>query len=337
MNLNGMDETAIIRAQRRRIRELELENAGLKEAIEAMRKRKNHTVFRDGERGGLTLIEVMIALAIFMVGSISIMALFVAGAKMHADATSCRTASQILESLHAEVRAMPMTWMYAKTKLAQNIDRDVVTFQAEASGFEIDHIGAGFDQWPDSTLPRDSGLLYIGRETLWYGGLAPKFFTGCIRGVAGPEPPIGPNMPHFIGDRVLQPRLASHALAVPMDKSDATALVLGAPNNLPQSGYFAIDTEWFQYDGLNLTDPSPDNGIIARGIGQTEAQWHKAGAHVAFASEYPHHPGYYYTIQTYPINTVGTETFVIIAVGYERQGKIRRVHTIQTPYSPFKY
>ena len=65
----------------------------------------------------MTLLEVLLTLAIFLVGSVGIIGLFVAASVLHNDAVGRRTASYIAETLLANVQAKPMHEVFAKTTL----------------------------------------------------------------------------------------------------------------------------------------------------------------------------------------------------------------------------
>ncbi len=65
----------------------------------------------------MTLLEVLLTLAIFLVGSVGIIGLFVAASVLHKDAVDRRTAAYIGETLLAHVQAQPMHEVFAKTTI----------------------------------------------------------------------------------------------------------------------------------------------------------------------------------------------------------------------------
>ncbi len=70
----------------------------------------------------MTLLEVLLTLAIFLVGSVGIIGLFVAASVLHKDAVDRRTAAYIGETLLAHVQAQPMREVFAKTVV--DVDTD---------------------------------------------------------------------------------------------------------------------------------------------------------------------------------------------------------------------
>ena len=56
---------------------------------------------RADSRAGMTLTEVMLALAVFLIGSVSIVGLFVSASVLHAEGANRRTASFIAEELRS--------------------------------------------------------------------------------------------------------------------------------------------------------------------------------------------------------------------------------------------
>ena len=80
-------------------------------------------------------------------------------------------------------------------------------------------------------------------------------------------------------------------------------------------------------------DDNNDLILDDRGWGLTEVVYHRAGTPVTVAREHPYYPGYYYSVQFYPVSSNGAESQVVISVGYGNQQHFR-VHTLRTVYSP---
>ena len=69
-------------------------------------------------RRGMTLLEVLLTLAIFLVGSVGIIGLFTAASVLHKDAVDRRTAAYIAETVLAHVQAQAMHEVFAKTTIS---------------------------------------------------------------------------------------------------------------------------------------------------------------------------------------------------------------------------
>jgi len=295
------------------------------------------------ERSGLTLLEVTLALAIFLIGSVSIVSLFVAASLLHSDAMKRRTASFIAEELLAEVQSMPLRDVFATTSLAANIDATVQDMPVASVRMDRDPL-ATFDEYPrpDIGTSRSSGPLLIETEWIWYDrtntSLNPPYeghFQLCDRG-------LGRSLaaPHVALKRVLQPRswyyvlendLAAGAGGVVQVKGDPTA----APR-APGDGFIVVDGEWIRYescDATGFTVATDREGNPERGFADTADVDHRAGTPVTVAREHPRYPGYYYTVQFYPTNATGQGAKVAIAVGYGVEQRAR-AHFFHSIYSP---
>jgi hypothetical protein len=295
-----------------------------------------------------------------MVGSVSIIGLFVAGTAMHADAINRRTASFIADELLAEVRGMRFREAYAQTQLSASIDATdtyVGAFRTSATGTDE---AASFNLYPlpDVGLTRGDGAIMIGSELIWCGALdtvGPAYgFGGCVRGTNSG----GTGENHFVPARILQPRSwyymvadqgAVDYLPGPDDANYDTAdslLVHGTPNTnppystnpgAPATGYIVVDQEWIQYTSRDADSFDwGENVDDFRGAGATEPARHQPGAPVAFAREHLRYPGFYYAVQFYPVNATGAEAKVLVSVGYGNEARFR-VHFFHTVFTPTRY
>ena len=319
---------------------------------------------RPSSRAGMTLLEVLAGLAIFMVGSVSIVGLFVTASVLHAEASHRRTTSFIMESLLAQVRAMPMREVYARTTVTAdpgtggggNIDVSAVTpdLSRQAATFDFYPVHPLFDVRSDPTgalAERTQGPVLIegesggtGTEWAWYSDpdINPDPLFDTLVFATGPPPDrwlwssvgvvvgihsaavrvLGPRTWHYV---VEAPGLAAGALAVIVAGEPDTQPAGGAPT----AGYIVIDEEWMAYDGPTLNSFTN----LDRGWGGTEDVDHQAGTPVTVAREHPYYPGFYYTVQFYPVNATGAESHVVISVGYGNPAAFR-VHTVRSIYSP---
>lgn len=239
----------------------------------------------DGRRLGMTLIEVMLALAIFLIGSVSIVGLFVAASTLHADAANRRVASFIAEGMLSEVQSMRMRTVFAKTTLfSPFLDTDTDAY-VDAAEPDASRQAASFGTYPmhplfdlrddpsDDPLDHDEGAVLIEGEDAgtptewaWYTGwdadgdpttedtLAFVLATGrwlwSSTGLSGA---------HADGRRVLSPRTWYYVLDAdvaaydpPSDGSTTPAVTLQLcceqdPTDLPSPGYLVVDEEWMRY------------------------------------------------------------------------------------------
>jgi Tfp pilus assembly protein PilV len=315
---------------------------------------------RSGDRSGLTLMEVMLAMAIFLIGSVSIIGLFVAASVLHADAVNRRTASFIAEELLAEVNAKPFCEVFAKTALGADCAA-AGNIQGQAVTADVDHQAANFDRWPlpeDQTVTRLQGPILIEGETgapgvpsewAWYTNLnnANPIFPLAVgnRGLFGT-----PASAHSAGQRILQPRTWYYVLSqglvglpgalVPPPGPVAVYGDVAQPSTNPPPGgaFLVVDEEWMEYDSLGAGQFNLRvlDGKVRRGVGDTAIVAHKAGTPVTVAREHPRYPGFYYTVQFYPVNATGAESEVIVSVAYGKDARFR-VHLFPSIYNPAKF
>ncbi|MHC4481641.1 MAG: type IV pilus modification PilV family protein [Planctomycetota bacterium] len=326
-----------------------------------------------GERAGMTVMEVLLSLAIFLIGSVGVIGLFVTASVLHAEASNRRTASFIANELLAQVKGLRLREVFAQTNVFSDPGGDVLAERVYAN---IDHQSAAFDQYPILNLffplrdgqetDRDEGPILIGSEWIWYTGLLPidddsEQFTGCSRGLWGTTAAS-----HSAGDPILQPRtwfyvvddqdlvnagwqnLAADA-GVVVVRGDPTSFPNdpgGANDGAPPQGYLVIDEEWFRYasrsynavDGVGtfIFSDLNNDGLPDRGWGGTEQVEHKCGTPVTIAREHPFYPGFYYTVQFYPLNPNVTAAQVVVSVAY-RTGNLFRTWFFRGIYTPSKF
>ena len=307
---------------------------------------------RGASRSGMTLIEVMLALAIFMIGSVSVIGLFATASVLHAEAVNRRTASFIAADLLAGAKSMRFREVFARTALAGDIDDVVIGIPAASVDADVDSQAANFDLYPLSDLffpvqegqdpGRGEGALLIEGEWVWYGGLSigpPDDFVSCDRGQWGttasahsvPPLPAEQWMLHartwfYVVDAALG---AAEVAAVTVEGDPAGSPGGGPLPGAPPSGYIVIDDEWMSYDD---TTPLSFTGLT-RGQGGTQAVAHGPGTPVTVAREHPSYPGFYYTVQFYPVNASGASAHMVVCVAYTT-GNMLRVHTFRSIYTP---
>jgi len=140
-------------------------------------------------RAGMTVLEVLLSMAIFMVGSVSILGLFVAASVLHTQAINRRTASFIADGLLAEVKSTRFRDVFARTSLAASVpaaatDIPVDAISADRAPTEdlttLDYETAHFDLYPRPYFStRTSGPTLIGNEWVWYNDLLADFTAGA--------------------------------------------------------------------------------------------------------------------------------------------------------------
>lgn len=309
---------------------------------------------RLADRSGLTLLEVMIAMGIFLIGSVGIIALFVTASVLHADASNRRKASFIANELLAEVRSMHFREVFAKTKVVNDTGTDIEAYAVQA---DLDYQGAAFDRYPLSELffplqtrqdaSRTVGPILIEDEWIWCS-VSPltNSFIGCTALDGAPRA----GGPHAADERILQPRTWFYVLNFSLDAVVGAVFVAGDPDGVPghsdptlsgapQRGYIVIDQEWMPYDsrgpsGFGVADLDND-GNPDRGWGLTRPVVHRAGTPVTVAREHDYYAGFYYTVQFYPLNATGLEAHVIVTIGYGTEKRFR-VHTFRSIYTPLQ-
>jgi len=306
-----------------------------------------------GSRAGMTLTEVLLGLAVFMTGSVSIIGLFVTASVLHAEGANRRTASFIAEELLAEAQSMRFSEVFAKTNLTDNINDTTPSLPVYSANAANDDPAAHFNLYPIRSLffplrpgqdydPRDEGPLLIGSEWIWCGNVnvGTDTLANCIRGICGSVGAPHQGDPVLRLDPVLQPRTWFYVLDDALTATATTVNVYGDPatwprdtsgtnDGAPLSGYIVVDEEWMHY-----TDRDNDGFTVdARGVGDSEPTAHKAGTPVTVAREHPFYPGFYYTVQFYPVNAGGSEARLIISVAY-RTGKMFRTWFFRGAYAP---
>jgi len=318
----------------------------------------------------MTLMEVLLAMAIFLIGSVSLVGLFVTASALHADAMNRRRASFIADELLAQVRTLRFREVFAKTRIAAPGDAGP-TVSADAVTPDVLNQGADFNTYPihyllDPTtglagrgwgpilLEGQGGVNPVPREWAWCNLLNPAgpSFTLVDRGLWGTA-----SNPHPLRSRILQPRSWRYVLDLPnqpgpvpgaLTANAGVIPVRGDPTvapAAPTSGYIVIDEEWMPYAsraaaGFTVADLN-NNGVPDRGWGGTGPRTelgvvHLAGTPVTVAREHPFYPGFYYTVQFYPADATGASAQVIITVGYGNPSFFR-VHTFHTIYTPTSY
>ncbi len=311
-------------------------------------------------RSGLTVIEVLMALAIFLLGSVGIIGLFVTASVLHTDAVNRRTSAFIAEGLLAEIQGMRLKEVFAKTRVDTDgaegsagplLGAGVQTIGVLATEPDFRYPEATFPTWPrpdDVTDLRDTGALLIDSEWIWWERNAlvhdPITFADCTRSVWGTSAAT-----HDDNARLLHPRTwyyvvddqdgSTPAVMDPLTGGETAATqvwVAGDPQSadFPErpSNYIVIDEEWIRYG-----DVAPGRFIgLERGLAGTEARAHKPGTPVTVARPHPHYPGFYYTVQFYPANTLGSGAAVIASVAHGSPRSLRRAFFFRTVFTPAK-
>ena len=112
----------------------------------------------------------------------------------------------------------------------------------------------------------------------------------------------------------------------------------------PANGYIVIDREWMSYASWNAgtgtftvfdgcCHPGGRGGTRLGADGRHGAQPPQPGNRRA---GYPGYPGFYYTVQFYPVNATGAEAHVIVTVGFGPQTRFR-VQEFEGVYTPSQY
>lgn len=300
---------------------------------------------RLADRSGLTLIEILFALGIFLLGAVGITGLFVTASAMHKDAVERRTAAYIAEEMLSEIRGAPFRTMFAVTRLDGDLGETDGEIWVDSTEANAAHPGAAFNLWPiwaGAGLERSVGPLLVGREWMWHTDLDDARFTGVARGVWGTE-----QLSHEAGAPVLQPRtwvfVLEEDLEAPGEPDEETYLVArGDPDPIeafqpPPSGYIMLNEEWIRYSSVepngSLWTFEWDDSERDRGMGHSIATAHRAGAPIAFGWEHSDYAGFYYTFQVYPINARGTQAKVVVSVAHGTPTRLRRAHFFRTIYS----
>ncbi len=293
-------------------------------------------------RSGLTLVEVILALAIFLVGSLGIMGLFVAAGVLHSEAVNRRTASYIAAELLAELNAQRMREVFAKTRLDGPYNAGDPSMQVDDVEPGPGAVAADFD---------DRGPLLVGGQWYWYGRVSPV--TPQFMGVSIPAnwPVPSPAPSHSDGARVLQPLTWDFVLdadiaqdLVPADRNTGeptSAITLDVRWTEDPDGwadfYVVVDDEWMKVNNVTSGASTAQFEVESdmRRVGQDDdaAVEHKAGTPVTIAREHPRYPGYYYAVQIYPTNARGALAEVLVSVAYGSENRFR-VQSFRSSYSP---
>jgi hypothetical protein len=312
-------------------------------------------------RSGLTVIEMLMALAIFLLGSVSIIGLFVTASVLHADAVNRRISAFIAEGILAEVQGTRLKEVFAKTRVdtdgaeggaGPSLGSAGPTIEVLATEPDFQYPEATFPTWPrpdDVTDQRNTGALLIDSEWIWWVWNPalhdPITFADCSRrGMWGTSATT-----HADNARLLHPRTwyyvvddqipATPGVMDPLTGGDTAATevwVTGDPQSadFPErpSSYIVIDEEWMRYG-----DVDADRFIdLERGLAGTEAREHKPGTPVTAARPHPHYPGFYYTVQFYPANALGSGAAVIVSVAHGSPRSLRRAFFFRTVFTPTK-
>jgi len=302
------------------------------------------------DRAGLTLMEVVLALAIFMVGSVSVIGLFVAASLLHTDAVNRRTASFIAHEVLAEVAAAPSGNVFARTRLTADFIRGDSWLWVAAVDPTISS--------PNADFADSQGPLLVGSELFWYGlqdtGTVPPRFGTLTPGLYDTI-----DTDHAVAEHVLQPLTWRYILDEEIDSDipggagrdydDPTAEVTfnvawtvdpEGPNGLDLPVYAVVGQEWMRISEITANDTGTHIATLRvleddRRQGQEEADavYHRRGVPVTIAREHPRYPGFYYTVQFFPVNSSGAESAVVVSVGYGPRGRFR-THFLRSTYTP---
>ncbi|HUT59587.1 MAG TPA: hypothetical protein VNA25_17190 [Phycisphaerae bacterium] len=258
MKVEGLEPGVIIRAQKDRIRDLELETTSLRQVVERLKGRRWRLPPWRGTRlhplrarAGMTLVEVLMGMALFMVGMTGIIALFATATRLHYEGSARRTATWIAESTLAEVRMQPGANLYAKTELTDPVTASDTALPVVATVPDGDNPRAQFQRWPwwtrDFTDSRRAGMLLVGGEWMWSDALTSDSFDDLERGVWGSA------QAHAAGTRVVQVR--EWVLAYRDMPARDRLEVYGDPTALPipAQGYVEVERTWMQYSGFDAT------------------------------------------------------------------------------------
>jgi hypothetical protein len=294
----------------------------------------------------MTLLEVLLTMAIFLVGSVGIIGLFVAASVLHKDAVDRRTASYIAETLMAKVQATPLRDIYAKSRIypvppGDPLGPRIAVYSVRANA---NNQAAGF---PGNGFVLLEGGGGVPDELAWYGALYwavgfpqpyEEFGQPLTRNI------VGGGGAHPDNSDVLAMKTWVNCLTAPITAADTTFVAYGQGSwLLPSQGYLVIDKEWMPYskafngtwDQYTVRDLNSD-GVADRGFGRTTAAPHNQGAPVMIAKEFPGYPGFYYTLQYYPVNATGAESRVIVSIGYGPETRFR-TETFEGVYTPNQY
>ena len=310
-----------------------------------------------GRRAGMTLLEVLLTMAIFLAGSVGIIGLFVAASVLHVDASNRRTASFIAQELLAQVSARPFRDVYAQTRIFPVPGGDAGgTISVFSVNAQPQYQAAAFDRYP---LPL-GGARTAGFVLLEGGGGVPDelaYYTALLNSGVPPDAlqnvvrPIVPGVGgvHPDDSRVLSPRtwdfcLQDGDLAAPGNQplGDGqnpllnTFTVYGTPppGGIPLEGYLVIDREWMPYTYAAAVFTVPD--VKDRGWGNSTATPHSIGAPVTIAREHPRYAGFWYTVQYYPVNARGAESKFVVSIGFGNKTRFS-AQTFEGIYTPTTY
>lgn len=214
------------------------------------------------DRRGLTVLEVLLALAIFLIGSVSIIGLFAAASVLHADAVGRRTAAFMAQELLAQVQTMRVRDVYAKSPFADDpLTDDDRTAELDVYSVDPDTLqqAANFVFYPVSAtiapvqappvvappVPRTMGPILIGNEWIWY----PAWQTGVEADVFG-DAAIGEVLRRDLWGVTVPP--SDHD-----DEGEITVLQ-------PRTWYYVVDDQdpgTADWDGLRAPTPT-DPGVV---------------------------------------------------------------------------
>jgi len=301
------------------------------------------------DRAGLTLMEVVLALAIFMVGSVSVIGLFVAASLLHTDAVNRRTASFIAHEVLAEVAAAPSGNVFARTRLTADFAIGDPWLWVAAVDPTISS--------PNADFADSQGPLLVGSELFWYAfqdtGTVPPRFGTLTPGLYDATP-----TDHAVAEHVLQPLTWHYILDQDIardipdtdrDYDDPTLQVdfnvnwtvdPEGPNGLDLPVYAVVGQEWMRISEIPLNNTTTHTATLRvleddrrQGQEETDAVYHRYGVPVTIAREHPRYPNFYYTVQFFPVNSSGAESAVVVSVGYGPRGRFR-THFLRSTYTP---
>jgi prepilin-type N-terminal cleavage/methylation domain-containing protein len=309
-------------------------------------------------RAGMTLLEVLLTLAIFLVGSVGIMGLFVAASVLHKDAVDRRTAAYIGETLLAQVQAQPMHDLFAKTTFnAAPAGNNLPVAATNTGGFRttggavivnagsalspIANFGPPLPTWDGSYPEPIQFPILINSEQQWVTEIttANEFTLSAGTTQTEPAPVLQPLTWGLIYSGYSPP---VPPVPGPYQAPTISVQAASGAGGIPGQGYLVIDQEWVRYTAYNAgvftvyDDQNTAATVEGRGWGQTTPTAHNVGTPVTVAQPYPGYPGFYYTVQYYPVNATGAEAHVIVTVGYGPQTRFRVVE-FEGVYTPSQY
>ncbi len=235
------------------------------------------------DRSGLTLLEVMMALGIFVVGAVSIVALFMTASILHVDANNRRKAAFIAGDLLAQTRAMRFRDVFARTQLVTDTGTDI---NADTVVADPVHETAYFSLYPffDVFFPlrtgqdplRTEGPILIQGDPPSVPPVEPgdpdvREWAWCSSWTDGDptDPAVADTFVIVVGDRglwgtVAPPAGQSHNAGVAILQPRTWLYVLDDPGVLPTDVMIPVRGNPLAYpsDPVGLNDGAPNDGYI---------------------------------------------------------------------------